>query len=124
MAIRHSPYTSRLIFPNYIFLSSVPKPTLTVSAYPSGTINVASSITLTCEAKLYTRADALQSASLSWEGPRVISDEPLYSISESVFRFKHTSNLTISHVEREDEGKYTCTLIVSEGETILDTITK
>jgi hypothetical protein len=55
--------------------------------------------------------------SLTWGGPRVISDDDdsKFSIIESA----HTSNLMILSVDNGDEGEYMCTVVVSRGGNVL-----
>ena len=98
---------------------AVPKPTVVISANPSGVLNINSSLTLTCAATFQSEVD-VQSLSIMWGGPRVVNGrgEP-YSVTETNFRVKYTSNLTIPHVMKSDEGKYTCTVLVYEGTDVI-----
>ena len=90
-----------------------------ISANPSATVNIGSSVTLYCETTLDPGVDAAGSVSLTWGGPRVISsDEPA---TERDLGLRYTSNLTISDVKEEDEGEYTCTARVFGGRYILGT---
>jgi hypothetical protein len=97
----------------------VPRPTVTLSANPPGTLNPSSSVTLTCEATLDSQVEEIEdlAISLTWGGPRVISDDDdsKFSIIESA----HTSNLMILSVDNGDEGEYMCTVVVSRGGNVL-----
>ena len=98
---------------------TVPKPTVVISANPSGGLSVDSSLTLICTTTFQSQVD-VQSISIMWGGPRVVngSGEP-YSVMETDVGLKYTSNLTISHVMKSDEGEYTCTVLVYEGTDVI-----
>lgn len=96
------------------FILSVQQPGLKILANPSGTPNIGSNVTLTCEATLGYGSHIPGSIEIAWGGPRVISgNEPTINEIESGSSF--ISNLTISDVEKEDEGGYTCTATVYSG---------
>ena len=107
------------VFLPFMYLYPVPRPTVTLSANPPGTLNLSSSVTLTCEATLDSQVEEIEELeiSLTWGGPRVISDDDdsKFSIIESA----HTSNLTILSVDNGDEGEYMCTVVVSRGGNVL-----
>ena len=92
---------------------------MTLSANPPGTLNPSSSVTLTCEATFDSQVEEIEdlAVSLTWGGPRVISDDDdsKFSIIESA----HTSNLMIHNVDNGDEGEYMCTVVVSRGGNVL-----
>ena len=75
-----------------------------------------------CVATLDPHIDAFGSISLSWRGPRlIISDKP-YSVKESGYGLTYTSYLTMSDVEKQDKGEYTCIVRVAGDRNILGTV--
>ena len=52
-----------------------------------------------------------------WSGPRIIS-EGQYIVRNSGIGLIHSSNLTITDLEIEDEGEYVCTVRVSGGRNL------
>ena len=86
-------------------LFSVPYPTLTVTASPSDTVNVGSSVVLVCECIWNARI----SVSLSWDTPTQ-SQNSYADITQTGNTLTLTTNITISHVDKRDEGEYLCTV--------------
>ena len=70
--------------------------------------------------------EVLQNLSISflWGGRRAISGDETYSVEESGSGLTYTSNLTVSDVEKRDEGEYTCTVKVSGGGNVLIDVTE
>ena len=95
-----------------------------VSSSSSDSIVVSSSITLTCDATFDPQLDAIRDllVSFMWDGPRVVDGN--FSPMESVVGLTYTSRLMLSNVASLDEGKYTCTVVVSSaGSTLGNPVT-
>jgi hypothetical protein len=102
--------------------TSVPVPTLALSARPTGILNTSSSVTLTCEAMFDVNVNSLQ---ITWEGPRFANTDTDYNISaESHSGLRYSSRLHIWNLGKEyDEGEYTCIFSDSDvGTLVTDTI--
>ena len=84
---------------------SVPYPTLTVTVSPSDTVNVGSSVVLICECIWNARI----SVSLSWDTP-IQSQNSYVDITQTGNTLTLITNITISHVDKRDEGEYSCTV--------------
>ena len=89
-----------------------PVPTLAVSSIPQGQVEEGSSVTLTCNATLFSPSNSVQ---LMWGKPQVINTDTdsRYKISETSSGLNYSINITISDVRSEDEGEYVCTLLGS-----------
>ena len=99
---------------------------MAISANPPHILIPGSSVILTCMATLDSHVDAFGSVLISWGGPRIISG-PNYLITQSGFGLVYSSNLTISEVENNNDGEYTCTARVPGdrnvfGSTITESI--
>lgn len=103
--VTYSPYLHLQAF----FFSSDPSPLVTVSANTSTTLIISASTTLTCEAVFNTQVNSLLSISFLWSGPTGIQS----TVTKSENGLRYTSELTLSNVEKEDEGEYSCTVRVS-----------
>ena len=90
-----------------LYTLSVPHPTLTVTASPSGTVNAGSSVVIICECIWNARI----SVSLSWDTP-IQSPSSITDITQTAAGniLTRTANITISHVQKRDEGEYSCTV--------------
>ena len=111
-----------IYIPGILLIHSVPQPTVTIIAKQPDTLDIGSSITLTCFAKLDSQINAFGSLSISWGGPRIIIGEKPYSMKESGFGLTYRSNLTMSDMESQDEGEYTCTVRVAGDTNILGAV--
>jgi hypothetical protein len=89
----------------HLITVQVPSPTLTVTANPSDTVNVGSSVILKCEC-IWNAGIAV---SFSWDTP-IESPSSYADMAQSGNRLTLVANTTISHVEKTDEGKYSCTV--------------
>ena len=77
-------------------------------------------LTLTCAVTLEPYVDESENiiVAIEWSGLRNISGNR-YSITPAVNSSNmYTSNLTISHLETQDSGIYTCTVNVTEGDYV------
>ena len=88
---------------------------------PNTPLHAGSILTLTCTVILDPYVDESGNiiVAIEWSGLRNISDNYRYSIISTVTSSStYTSNLTISHLETQDSGIYTCTVMVTGGDYV------
>ena len=85
----------------------VPRPALVVGSSHQGDVEQGSSVTLTCNATLFS---TLASVQLMWGTPRVISEDEASRFKTATTDSGLRTKLTISDVRTEDKGVYVCTL--------------
>ena len=98
----------------YSFIT-VPAPDLVVSATYTTPLYVGSSLTLTCTVTLDPNVDNSENVTASWSGPSDITGERFLvtAASGSFSTYTSTSNLTIIALAEQDDGTYTCTVLVT-----------
>ena len=77
-------------------------------------------LTLTCTVTLDPYVDGSENitVAIEWSSLKNVSGKR-YSITPTVnFSIIYASNLTISHLETQDRGIYTCTVIVTGGQYV------
>ena len=100
-----------------LFHSSVPQPDVNIIKNPNPRLYAGSILTLTCTVTLdfYVDESGNIIVEIEWSSLRNISGNR-YSITPTVNSNSiYTSNLTISHLETQDSGIYTCTVTVTGG---------
>ena len=76
------------------------------------------SLTLTCTVTLDPNVDNGESVMTEWSGPREISGESYSVTASSGSRSTYTGSLTISPLDDQDDGTYTCTGTVTGGTNV------
>ena len=102
------------------FHSSVPQPDVILILNQNTPLYAGSVLTLTCTVTLDPYVDKSENiiVVIEWSGLRNISGDR-YSITPAVNSNSiYTSNLTISHLETQDSGIYTCTVTVTGGQYV------
>ena len=100
------------------FHSAVPQPDVNISINQSTPLYAGSILTFTCTVTLDLNVDESIIVAIEWSDLRSISDNR-YSITPTVDSNSiYTSNLTISYLETQDRGIYTCTVMVTGGQYV------
>ena len=102
-----------------LFLSAVPQPDVNITINQNPPLYAGSILTLTCTATLdpYVAKSGSIIVAIEWSGLRNISGNSIITPavnSSSIY----ASNLTISHLETQDSGIYTCTVMVTGGDYV------
>jgi hypothetical protein len=95
------------------FTVLVPSPTFALSSSPPNNMNISlgSTVVLICEVTIDPSYDVVESANVTWVGPRLSSSREGFTITQSTSGLScYTSRLTISEVVGEDAGDYSCGL--------------
>ena len=95
-----------------------------VTANYSGVLYAGTGLTLTCTVTVDPTVDSNEDIMLVWNGPRDIPGERyLILMAANESNDSYTSNLIISPLaEEHDEGDYTCTVTISGGNYVLESI--
>ena len=102
------------------FHCAVPQPDVNVNINQNAPFYTGSILTLTCTVTLDPNVDKNGSiiVAIKWSSLRNISGNR-YSITPTVNSSSiYTSDLTISHLETQDSGIYTCSVTVSGGDYV------
>ena len=102
----------------FLLFYSVPKPDVNISLSQNPPLYTGSILTLTCTVTLDPYVDESGNiiVAIEWSGLRNISGNR-YSITPAVNSNSiYTSNFTISHLETQESGIYTCTVTVTGGD--------
>ena len=105
---------------NILFFYSVPQPDVNVNINQNTPLYAGSILTLTCTVTLDFYVDESGSiiVAMEWSNLRNISGNR-YSITSTLNSGNiYTSNLTISHLETQDSGIYTCSVTISGGDYV------
>ena len=89
---------------------------MAVAVNNTGTLYAGTGLTLTCTVTLDSSVDNSESVRIAWSGiPEERSTvSPVMRVSDSS---SYTGSLTISPLADQDDGRYTCIVIVTGGTT-------
>ena len=105
---------------HFIYITSTaPQPNVVITSSQSAPFFVGTTLNLTCTATFHTNVENGDEIRAEWSGPRNISRDG-YNVthvsgSESIY----IVHLIIDPVMIQDEGIYTCTVIITNGSTNL-----
>ena len=89
----------------------------------SGVFYAGTGLTLTCTVTVDPTVDSNKDVILVWSGPRDIPGERYLVLMAANESDDSYSNLTISPLAEElDDGNYTCTVTISGGNFVLESI--
>ena len=90
-----------------------------VSPSPTTALYAGTGLTLTCTVTLNSNVDSGESVVTSWSGLQGLPEQR-YSVTDaSSSGGGYTGSLTISPLADQDDGTYTCTVIVTGGSNVL-----
>ena len=97
----------------------VPQPGVAVTANRTTPLYAGTGLTLTCTVTLDSDVDSGQSVETSWSGLQDIPEQRYSVTGASGSGGSYTGSLTISPLADQDNGTYTCTVIVTGGSNVL-----
>ena len=86
-----------------------------VTANRTGPLYAGTGLSLTCTVTLDSNVDSGETVETSWNGTRTIPGEQ-YSVTEGS---DFEQMVTISPLDDQDDGTYTCTVTVTGGSNVL-----
>ena len=96
---------------------AVPVPEVNISSSHNAPLYTGIAFTLTCTATLHFNVCTEEEVTATWSGPRNITGER-YTLSHVKLSGGINISLTISPLTVQDEGLYTCTATVDDGNNI------
>ena len=90
-----------------------------VSSSHTTTLYAGTSLTLTCTVTLDSNVDSRERVETSWSGLHDIPEQRYSVTGASGSGSSYTGSFTISPLADQDDGTYTCTVIVTGGSNVL-----
>ena len=97
---------------------SVPQPGVNVTLNRTAPLYAGTGLTLTCTVTLDPNVDSGEMVMTEWSGLQDIPEERYSDINAGGSGSTYTRNLTISPLSDQDDGTYTCTVTVTEGDNV------
>ena len=101
-----------------IILSSVPQPGVDITLNHTSLLYAGSGLTLTCTVTLDPNVNNGERVMTDWSGLQDIPQERYSVTGTSGSGSTYTDSLTISPLADQDDGTYTCTVIVTGGNNV------
>ena len=99
-------------------LPSVPQPGVYITLSNTAPLYAGTGLTLTCTVTLDSYVDNGERVMTEWSGLQGIPEERYSVINASGPGSTYTSSLTISPLADQDDGTYTCTVVVTGGNNV------
>ena len=97
---------------------SVPQPGVYITLSHNAPLYSGTGLTLTCTVALDHNVDNGELVMTEWNGLQDIPEERYSVIGASGFGSIYTGSLTISPLADQDDGTYTCTVVVTGGNNV------
>ena len=99
-------------------LPSVPQPGVYITLSHTAPLYAGTGLTLTCTVTLDPNVDSGERVTTEWSGLQDIQEERYSVINASASGSTYASSLIISPLADQDDGTYTCTVVVTGGHNV------